>query len=162
MSRFRRAARAKRGFFWTGQQGTIVQGTSPSIIELYNPSISALGDTKDMRHEKTILWLQVISSATLSRIGFALEHLQTDLNLAEQNILDPLSTDLDFFNKRMVMWGGNMYAPATGQNPAALYEMIESKRRIDAAQEAVALVINGSSTNSSVSYWARSLFSKRA
>jgi len=158
-----RRNRAKRGYFWTGQQASVTINATVTFIELYNPSISSLGDTKDLRHEKTVLWMSAVSStAALARISFALQHLQTDLSLAEQNVLDPTSTDLDLFNKKQIMWGGSLYAPATGQTPTTIYEMIESKRRVDAAQEAVGLTIAGSSSGVLVSYWARSLFSKRA
>jgi len=165
MSRFRgrSGGRAKRGYFWSGQQGLVTITNTVTFIEAYNPSISSLGDTKDLRHEKTVLWLSCISTTSaLTRISFALEHLQTDLSLAEQNVLDPSSTDLDFFNKRQVMWGGSILAPAAGQTPMAIYEMVESKRRIDAAQESVGLTIVGSASGVTTSYWIRSLYSKRA
>jgi len=162
----RGSGRAKRGFFWTGFQGTIsVTNAANSVIDVYNPSISPLGDTKDLKHERTVVWMAVTttSSAAIYQVSFALQHLQTDLSLATSNVLDPRSNDLDLFNKRQVMWGGAIFSAPNTVQPVTLYENIESKRRIDAAQEAIGLVLRSNNANTtSVSVWLRSLYSKRS
>ena len=161
----RRNSRAKRGFFWTGFQGSVsVNNATNYVIDVYDPALSSLGDTKDLRHEKTVIWLGAqASTAAVYLLSFALQHCQTDLSLGTANILDPSSNDIDLFNKRQVMWGGAMYTASNAQQPIMIYEMIESKRKLDSAQEAIVFAMRTNNANAtSVGVWIRSLYSKRA
>jgi len=161
MRRFSR--RPKRAYFWLGQQGTIAISTTTTLIELYDPAFANIADSKGLRLERIVGNLCIgQTTATTTSLGINVQTLRTDANLAETNILDPLSTDADVFNKSQVLWGMRIAPPVVGQTQVYLPVDIRSRRKVDAAQDMVAMVLLGNSAvnTTQVVYWLRALFSK--
>jgi len=154
----------KRAFFWWGIQGSIAAlSATVSSIDLYDPSQAGLADTKGLRFEHLVVWLSFLSnSASVSPVSFALQHIPTSVTLAAQNILDPSSSDIDFFNKKQVMWGGRIQTPASTQQPVVVMDRIKSRRNVDSAQDFVVFTLAGTATTTLVQYWFRALYSKPA
>jgi len=157
--------RQRRAYFWMGQQNAATVNLGTTSIDLYDPSQASIEDSKSLRLEHVVVWMSFISTtSTTSLCSFALQHLPSDISLVAQNVIDPASTDLDFFNKKQLVWGGAVGTPVLGQQPLLIYERIRAKRRMDAAQDWLSMTLsNSDNTNTTrVSWWIRALFSKPA
>jgi len=161
----RRFQRQKRAYFWLGAQGTIAVDTTVTLLELYDPAFASIADSKSLRFERLVGNLCFGSTtATTATFSMSLQTLRTDAALAETNILNPSTNDTDIFNKQQVLYGGRYQVPILGQTQIVLPLDVRSRRRLDAAQDMLGLVVVGSSATNTIqlAYWLRALFSKPA
>jgi len=160
-----RNRRQRRAYFWLGGQGIIAVSTTNTIVDLYDPAFASIADSKSLRLEAVRGWLTFGSTTTsAASLAAALQHVPTDTSLGDANLLDPSSNDADFFNKKQILWGGRWSAPANTMQQQLLQIDIRSRRKIDAAQDAVGMSFIAASAVNQVqlAYWFRALYSKPA
>jgi len=135
--------RKKPAGFWVGAQLQFVSTlATTSTLVIYDPITTDLGDEKRLVHRRTIIQFMHRSGTAGSAVwASSLQLRRTDEALVLAAPLDPLSNDQDYFNKGMqTLWMHRFMS-----NPNTLDILVQdfevrTKRKLDAAQEALTLV----------------------